>query len=178
MNLLLAVAQRIDAFTRQLGKTLWWLILAATLISALNAIVRKLFSVSSNAFLEIQWYLFAATYLLGLGYAFLENAHVRIDIIAHRFSPRTRAWIDLFGILLIIFPLSLFLIRFSWPVVIQAFRSGEVSSNAGGLLRWPLYALVPAGYALLLLQSIAELIKRIALLRGIDSALPYRSEAT
>lgn len=166
MRVLLSVSRLIDLVNSWVGKLALWLILATTFISAGNAIVRKLFGVSSNAWLEIQWYLFAAVFMLGAGYAFLRNAHVRIDFVSSRLAARTRQWIDIGGIVLFLWPFCYLMITLSWPVVAQAFESGEVSSNAGGLIRWPVYALIPAGFALLGLQSISELIKRIAFLLG------------
>jgi TRAP-type mannitol/chloroaromatic compound transport system permease small subunit len=136
-------------------------------ISAANAVARKAFNFGSNAFLEIQWYLFAAVFLLGAGYTFLKNAHVRIDVVAGKLSMRTRIFIDIAGIVIFLLPLCAFMIGSSWPVVKGAYLSGEMSSNAGGLIRWPVYALVPAGFALLGLQALAELVKRIAFLRGL-----------
>jgi TRAP-type mannitol/chloroaromatic compound transport system permease small subunit len=143
-----------------------WLILAAILVSGGNAIVRKAFSVSSNAFLEMQWYLFSAVFLLGAGYTFLKNVHVRIDFVSSRLSTRTRSWVDIFGILLILTPLCIILIWLSWPLFVKAWQSGEISMNYGGLIRWPVYLLVPLGMGLLLLQGASELIKRFAFLRG------------
>jgi len=140
--------------------------LATTLISAGNAIIRKLFGTSSNAWLEIQWYLFAAVFMLGSGYAFLRNAHVRIDFISSRFSARTRNWVDIGGILIFVFPLCYMLFVQGWPLFTQALSSGEMSSNAGGLIRWPIYALIPFGFALLFVQGVSELIKRAAFLTG------------
>ncbi len=156
----------IDAASLWLGHALRWFILAATVISAVNAVLRKLFDIGSNAFLELQWYLFAAVFLLGMGYAFLVNAHVRIDIFAKGFSARTRAIIDIVGIIAFVLPLSYFMISFAWPIVERAYVTGEVSSNAGGLIRWPLYALVPLGYGLLALQAVSELAKRLLFLLG------------
>jgi TRAP-type mannitol/chloroaromatic compound transport system permease small subunit len=144
-----------------------WLILATTLISAGNAIVRKAFDISSNSLLEIQWYLFAAVFMLGAGYGFLKNSHVRIDFISSKLTDRTRNWIDLFGILFVLFPFCILLINLSWPSFTGAYQSGEMSSNAGGLIRWPVYLLVPVGFALLMMQGVSELIKRIAYLRGL-----------
>ena len=167
MGILLKWSQSIDALGRLIGKSVIWLILATSLISAGNAIARKAFNVGSNAFLEIQWYLFAAVFMLGAGWAFLLNAHVRIDVLANRMSSRVRNYVDIFGIVVFLLPLCYFMIKFSWPVVEGAYISGEVSSNAGGLIRWPVYAMVPAGFALLALQAISELIKRIAFLRGV-----------
>ena len=144
-----------------------WLVLAAVLISAGNAIVRKAFSIGSNAYLEVQWYLFAAVFMLGAGYAFLRNAHVRIDFISSKLSKRTNAIIDILGIVVFVIPLCLILIVLSWPFFVNAWNTGEMSSNAGGLIRWPVYLLVPVGFSILLLQSLSELIKRIAFLRGL-----------
>ena len=166
MSLLLKISRLIDAFTDLVGKLAMWLILATTLISAGNAIVRKVFDTSSNAFLEIQWYLFAAVFMLGSGYAFLRNAHVRIDFISSKFSARGRNWVDILGIVVFVFPLCYLMATLAWPLFMNAFNSGEMSSNAGGLIRWPVYALIPAGFALLALQSVSELIKRVAFLTG------------
>ncbi|MGQ5489126.1 TRAP transporter small permease subunit [Thauera sp. ZXT1-4] len=167
MGNLLRLSRLIDGLTRIVGKSTMWFVLAATLISATNAIARKVFNIGSNAYLEIQWYLFAAVFLLGAGYAFLQNAHVRIDVLASRLSMRTRNIIDIVGIVLFMLPMCWFMIEFSWPLVKNAYLSNEMSSNAGGLIRWPVYALVPAGFALLGLQAISELIKRVAFLRGL-----------
>ncbi len=166
MRALLKFSNAVDRISTWIGKLTMWLILAATLISAGNAIVRKTFDASSNALLEIQWYLFAGVFLLGAGYVFLRNAHVRIDFISARLSARTRNWIDVIGIVAVLFPFCLLLIVLSWPLFTQAFASGEVSQNAGGLIRWPVYALVPLGFALLMLQGMSELIKRLAFLTG------------
>lgn len=166
MPALLNLSRLIDALTTLIGKSTMWLILATTLISAGNAIIRKVFGTSSNAWLEIQWYLFAAVFMLGSGYAFLRNAHVRIDFIASRFSARTRNWIDIGGIILFIFPLCYMLISLGMPLFLNAWTSGEMSSNSGGLIRWPVYAVIPLGFLLLLVQSISELIKRVAFLTG------------
>lgn len=166
MTALLQWSRWIDTINHKVGKVTVWLVLITTLISAGNAIVRKAFDTSSNALLEIQWYLFAAVFLLGAGYALLKNAHVRIDFLASRFSNRTRNWIDVAGILLALIPFCLLSIYLAWPMFMQALVSGEVSSNAGGLIRWPVYLLIPAGFSLLLLQAISELIKRLAFLQG------------
>lgn len=166
MTALLQWSRWIDKINLAIGKITIWLVLITTLISAGNAIVRKVFDSSSNALLEIQWYLFAAVFLLGAGYGLLKNAHVRIDFIASRLSARARNWIDVGGILLALIPFCLLSIYLSWPMFMQAYVSGEVSSNAGGLIRWPAYLLIPAGFTLLLLQSVSELIKRLAFLKG------------
>ncbi|WP_291937154.1 TRAP transporter small permease subunit [Limnohabitans sp.] len=166
MNALLQLSRWVDALNRTIGKITIWLVLVTTLISAGNAIVRKAFDSSSNALLEIQWYLFAAVFLLGAGYGLLNNAHVRIDFLASRLSARTRNWIDVGGIVLALIPFCVLSIALSWPMFMQAYVSGEMSSNAGGLIRWPVYLLIPVGFALLLLQSLSELVKRLAFLRG------------
>ncbi|TSE27203.1 Tripartite ATP-independent periplasmic transporter, DctQ component [Tepidimonas sediminis] len=166
MTMLLRFTRAIDAVNRAVGWLAMWLILAATLISAGNAIVRRAFGTSSNAWLEVQWYLFAAVFMLGGGYAFLRNAHVRIDFISSKLSARARNWIDVLGIVVFILPLCVMMIRLGWPLFERAWVSGEMSSNAGGLVRWPVYLLIPAGFALLALQSLSELVKRIAFLTG------------
>lgn len=167
MKFLLKLSGLVDAFNERVGQALMWLILAAVLISAGNAIVRKLFQISSNALLEVQWYLFSGVFLLGAAYTFLRNAHVRIDFLSNHLSARTRSWIDICGIVTFLAPLCLLLIHLSWPLFINAWHSGEMSQNAGGLIRWPVYLLVPVGMALLLLQGTSELIKRFAFLRGL-----------
>jgi TRAP-type mannitol/chloroaromatic compound transport system permease small subunit len=166
MRTLLKLSQLVDSLNTLVGKVTMWLILATTLISAGNAIVRKIFDSSSNALLEIQWYLFAGVFLLGAGYGLLKNAHVRIDFLASRFSDRTRNWIDVVGILAVLFPFCILVITLSWPLFTQALASGEMSQNAGGLIRWPVYSLIPLGFALLMLQGLSELIKRLAFLTG------------
>ena len=143
------------------------LVLAAVLISALNAIVRKAFNTSSNGFLEIQWYLFAAVFLLAAGYTMKRQEHVKIDIISGRFSKSTQVWIDIVGIVCFLFPFVFAVITLSVPLVVKAWNTGEMSSNAGGLIRWPVFALLPVGFALLGLQGISELIKRLAFLQGL-----------
>ena len=172
MSPLLAFSRLIDTLSEWLGKTIIWLVLAAVLISAGNAAMRKAFDIGSNAFLEIQWYLFAAVFMLGVGYVFLRNAHVRIDFISSKLSKRTNAIIDSIGIVVFTIPLSLILINLSWPLFHNAWVSGETSSNAGGLIRWPVLLLIPVGFGLLLLQCLSELIKRIAFIAG-KTAEPF-----
>ncbi|PKO70497.1 MAG: C4-dicarboxylate ABC transporter substrate-binding protein [Betaproteobacteria bacterium HGW-Betaproteobacteria-14] len=167
MNAALTFSRLVDAVNDRIGKSLFWLVLLAVLISAGNAIVRKVFNTSSNALLEIQWYLFAAVFMLGAGYAFLKNAHVRIDFLSGRLSAKARNWIDIVGIIVFLWPLCLLFIKLSWPLFANAWESGEMSQNAGGLIRWPVYLLIPAGMALLFLQSVSELIKRFAFLKGV-----------
>lgn len=166
MLFLLKISRAIDAINELIGRCAMWLILAATLISAGNAIVRKLFDTSSNALLEIQWYLFAAVFMLGGGYAFLRNAHVRIDFISSRFSARGRNWVDIVGIIVFLFPLCYMMATLGWPLFERAWSTGEMSSNSGGLIRWPVYGLIPLGFAILFVQGISELIKRVAFLAG------------
>jgi len=166
MSALLSLSRLIDAISTGLGKLVMWLILAATAISAGNAVMRKTFSIGSNAFLEIQWYLFAAVFMLGAGYVFLKNGHVRIDFISTRLSKRTNAIIDSLGIVVFTIPLAIIMINLGWPVFYRAYMSGEMSQNAGGLIRWPVVMLIPLGFSLLIMQSVSELIKRIGFLTG------------
>lgn len=155
------ISRIIDLFNGWVGKAAMLMILLATLISAGNALMRYTFNYSSNAYLEIQWYLFAAVFMLGGGYAFLRNAHVRIDVLNSRLSPRARNWVDVFGIVFFMFPLCYMLGTMGWPLFERAWTSGEMSSSAGGLIRWPVFALIPLGFALLALQGVSELIKRL-----------------
>lgn len=166
MQNLLRFSQGVDWLNRLIGKLAMGMILAATLISAGNAVVRKVLGTSSNAWLEIQWYLFAAVFMLGGGYAFLRNAHVRIDFISSKFGARTRNWVDVVGIVVFLFPLCWLMAYEGWPLFVRAWESGEMSSNAGGLIRWPVYLLIPLGFAILFLQGVSELIKRLAFLWG------------
>lgn len=167
MPILLSLSRRIDRFTEFIGRWVAWLVLAAVLISAVNAIVRKVLHIGSNAFLEVQWYLFAAVFLLASGYTLMRQEHVRIDVLSGRFSKRTQIWIDIVGIVCFLFPFVIFVIKLALPLVINAYQIHEVSSNAGGLVRWPVYALLPLGLLLLGIQGVSELIKRIAFLKGM-----------
>jgi TRAP-type mannitol/chloroaromatic compound transport system permease small subunit len=173
---LLKLSGLIDRLNELLGKVIMWLVLAAVLISSGNAIMRKAFSIGSNAYLEIQWYLFAAVFMLGVGYVMLKNAHVRIDFISSQLSKRTNALIDAIGIVVFTIPLSIIMIDLGWPLFHRAWVSGEMSQNAGGLIRWPVMLLIPAGFAVLLLQAFSELVKRIAFLRGLR-AEPFSVES-
>jgi TRAP-type mannitol/chloroaromatic compound transport system permease small subunit len=164
---LLALSRAIDALTERIGRFVYWLILVVVIISALNATVRKLFNYSSNAYLEIQWYLFSFIFLIGAGYTFLRNDHVRIDIITARLSPRAQNWIDVFGIVFFLFPMAIIVGYLSWPLFMDSFVRHEVSTNAGGLIIWPARIMVPIGFALLLMQGVSELIKRVAFLQGL-----------
>lgn len=166
MGVLQKISGLIDALNEWIGKLVMWLVLAAVLISAGNAIMRKAFNIGSNAYLEVQWYLFAAVFMLGAAYVFLHNGHVRIDFISSRLSKRANALIDAIGIVVFLIPLCVILIDLSWPFFMRAYVSGEMSENAGGLIRWPVLLLIPVGFANLLLQSLSELIKRLAFLSG------------
>ena len=167
MNFLLSLSRRIDAFSEWMGRWVAWLVLFAVLISAANASMRKAFNMSSNGFLEIQWYLFAAVFLLASGYTLLRQEHVKIDVISGRFSKRTQIWIDIIGICLFLLPFTFMITKLALPLVINAYMTQEVSSNAGGLIRWPVFALLPLGMLVLAVQAVSELIKRIAFLQGL-----------
>jgi TRAP-type mannitol/chloroaromatic compound transport system permease small subunit len=164
---LLKLSRAIDALSEGVGKATIWLVLVVTLISAANAFVRYTFNYSSNGLLEIQWYLFSAIFLLCAGYTLMRNEHVRIDVISGRFSPRTHAWIDIIGTLFFLAPMAVAVLYLSWPIFINAYLNNEYSSNAGGLIVWPVRALVPIGFSLLILQGVSELIKRVAFLKGL-----------
>ena len=177
MQALLRLSKLIDTINEGLGKLTMWLVLAAVLISSGNAFMRKAFDIGSNAFLEIQWYLFSAVFMLGVGYVFLKNAHVRIDFISSKLSKRTNAIIDILGMLIFTIPLSIIMINLSWPVFARALASGEVSANAGGLIRWPVLLLIPVGFGVLATQCASELIKRVAFLTGHRDE-PFSVEVT
>jgi TRAP-type mannitol/chloroaromatic compound transport system permease small subunit len=167
MQGLLQLSRGIDWLSERIGRTILWLVLVAVLISAANAVIRKLFDVSSNAWLEVQWYLFSAIFLLCAGYVLKRNEHVRIDVLSSRLSKRGQIWIDVIGLVLFLLPVTLLITWLSWPLFWRAYESGEMSQNAGGLIRWPVFLLLPVGFALLTLQGISELIKRIAFLMGL-----------
>jgi TRAP-type mannitol/chloroaromatic compound transport system permease small subunit len=164
---LLKISRAIDALTERVGKATIWLVLIVTLISAVNAFVRYTFNYSSNGLLEIQWYLFSAIFLLCAGYTLLRNEHVRIDVVSSHFSPRAHAWIDIIGTLFFLAPMASAVLYLSWPIFVNSFLRNEYSSNAGGLIIWPVRGLVPIGFSLLILQGFSELIKRIAFLKGL-----------
>ena len=167
MIALLKLSAGVDAVSHQVGRLIRWLVLGSVLISAGNAIIRKAFNISSNGFLEIQWYLFAGVFLLGAGFAFMRNVHVRIDFISSKLSKRTNTLIDIAGIIVFLIPLCVIMVWLSWPLFSGALASGEMSQNAGGLIRWPAYLLMPLGFGLLLIQALSELVKRVAFLRGL-----------
>jgi TRAP-type mannitol/chloroaromatic compound transport system permease small subunit len=161
------LSRLIDALNERVGRLGYWLILVMVLISAGNATVRYAFDRSSNAWLEIQWYLFSAVFLFCAGYTLLHNQHVRIDVITSHLSGRARAWIDILGTLFFLLPMAIAIMWMSWPVFVDAYVHHEVSTNAGGLTVWPARLMVPIGFLLLVLQGFSELIKRIAFLRGL-----------
>ena len=167
MNVLLAISRAIDALNERVGRTVLWLILVMALVSSANAVYRYVFNNSSNAWLELQWYMFATVFLLCSGYTLRHDEHIRIDVINSHLSRRTQIWIDIFGTICFLLPMTIFITWLSWPILVNAWVSGETSSNAGGLIRWPARLLIPVGFSLLSLQGISELIKRIAYLRGL-----------
>jgi TRAP-type mannitol/chloroaromatic compound transport system permease small subunit len=167
MQPLLALSRAIDGFNTRIGQLVYWLVLVVTLVSAGNALIRYSLDTSSNAWLELQWYLFSAIFLLCAPYTLLKNEMVRIDVVSHRLTRRTRNWIEIVGIVLFLLPVSVGLMYMSWPVFVQAFVRGEMSSNAGGLPVWPGRLLVPAGFFLLTLQGVSQLIKQVAFMRGL-----------
>jgi TRAP-type mannitol/chloroaromatic compound transport system permease small subunit len=173
------LSRLIDRLSEFVGRWVSWLVLAAVLVSAINAVVRKAFNASSNGFLEIQWYFFATMFLLAAGYTLLRQEHVKIDVVLGHFSKRTQIKVEIFGIAAFLLPLVVVVIDLVWPLVTKAYISGEMSSNAGGLIRWPIFAMVPLGFALLGLQGISELIKRVAFLQGlIDDPTKKKQEKT
>ena len=167
MRALLKLSNAVDWLNAQVGKWVIWLILGSTVISGLNAVVRKALNYSSNAYLEVQWYLFAGAFLLAAGYTLLNGEHVKIDVVSSHLSKRKQIWIDIIGFTFFLMPMCMIILWFGTPFFLQGFRSGEMSSNAGGLIRWPVYALMPIGFSLLMLQGLSELVKRIAFLRGL-----------
>lgn len=167
MNALLKLSRRIDALTERVGQAALWLVLVVVLVSALNAVMRYTIDYSSNAFLEIQWYLFGLIFLSCGGYTFLRNEHVRIDLVSGHFSKRGQTWIDIFGIIFFLMPMAIAIMVLSWPVFIHAIESSEMSNSAGGLIVWPAHLMIPAGFFLLIVQAISELIKRVGFLQGL-----------
>ncbi len=163
---LAGVVGAIDAANNFIGKSVSWLVLVAVLISAINAVTRKLFNVSSNAWLEAQWYLFSAVFLIAAGYTLLHSEHVKVDLLYSRYSRRTQLLVEIFGTIFFLLPFCIITIYLSWPIVEAKIASGETSNNTGGLVLWPVWLLIPIGFSLLALQGISELIKRIAILQG------------
>lgn len=167
MSALLQLSRLIDRLSEWIGRWIAWLVLIMVLISALNASVRKAFNFSSNAFLEIQWYLFAAVFLVAAGYTLLRQEHVKIDVVLGRFTRRTQVKVEIFGLVAFLMPFVFAVVHEVLPLVARAYLTGEMSENAGGLVRWPVYALVPIGFTLLGLQGLSELIKRVGFLMGL-----------
>lgn len=167
MQALLKFSRGVDWLNAFVGKWVIWLILASTVISGVNAVVRKALNTSSNAYLEVQWYLFAAAFLLAAGYTLLHGEHVKIDVISGKLSKRKQIWIDVIGFAFFLTPVCITILWYGIPFFIQGYTSNEMSSNAGGLVRWPVYIMIPIGFALLLLQGLSELVKRIAFLQGL-----------
>lgn len=167
MKPLLALSRLIDSLNERVGRFVTWLVLACVLISAANAIARYGFNFSSNAFLEIQWYLYSIVFLCAAGYTLKHNAHVRIDLVSGQLSRRAQAWIDVFGGLFMLLPVCAIILWYGWAAFLESYRVGEASGDAGGLARWPVKFLVPLAFLLLILQGLSETIKRIAYLRGI-----------
>lgn len=179
MSFLLSLSKYIDALNERVGLGVSWALLLAVLICSGNAIIRYSFNISSNAWLEIQWYLFGAIFLLASSYTLRRNEHVRIDVIVGRFSKRTQVWIDIFGFLFFLLPATLLILYFAVPFAMESVRNQEVSSNAGGLIVWPAKILIPIGFLLLTLQGISELIKRVGFLMGrIDSSVFEKQSIT
>ena len=167
MRALLKFSNAIDWLNSLIGRHVIWLIFASAVISSANAIVRKAFNVSSNAYLEVQWYLFAAAFLLASAYTLLNGEHVKIDVIYSHWSKRAQMWIDVIGLTFFLTPFCIAILWFSVPFFLKGWSSGEMSPNTGGLIRWPVYVMIPLGFGLLLLQGWSELIKRLAFLQGL-----------
>jgi TRAP-type mannitol/chloroaromatic compound transport system permease small subunit len=167
VTLLLRFSRLVDAVSRLIGMAVTWLVLAAVLVSAGNATIRKAFDMSSNAWLELQWYMFGAIVLLGASYTLKMNEHVRVDVLYSAASERARIWIDIVGFVVFFLPVTFFLTGLTWPFFWRSFQIGEMSNNAGGLILWPVKLVLPAGFLLLTLQGLSELIKRIAALQGL-----------
>jgi TRAP-type mannitol/chloroaromatic compound transport system permease small subunit len=167
MQSLLALSRLIDSTTTAIGKAVMWLILLAVLVSAGNAVVRKVFNYSSNAWLELQWYLFGAAFMLAAAYTLCQNEHVRVDVLYASRSRKSQHWIDLFGHVFFLLPFVMLMAWLLWPYTLQAFRNGDISSNAGGLIIWPARALIFAGFVLLCFQAISEIIKKVAVIMGL-----------
>jgi TRAP-type mannitol/chloroaromatic compound transport system permease small subunit len=167
LKFLLSLSRLIDAMNERIGHAVYWFVLVMVLVSASNATSRYVFSIASNAWLELQWYLFAAVFLLCSGYTLRHNEHIRIDVVSGHLSRRAQMWIDIFGTAFFLLPMAGYIAWLSWPIFMNAWTSNEISGSAGGLIRWPARLLVPAGFCLLSLQGVSELIKRVAFLMGL-----------
>jgi TRAP-type mannitol/chloroaromatic compound transport system permease small subunit len=177
MSFLLSLSRLIDTINEKIGSAVSWALLLSVLICGGNAIIRYAFNTSSNAWLEIQWYLFSAIFLLASSYTLRRNEHVRIDVVVSRFSKRTQVWIDIFGFLLFLLPMTLIVLYYAVPYAWLSIESQEMSSNAGGLIVWPAKVLIPLGFLLLTLQGISEIIKRIGYLQGKVDASAFEKQA-
>ncbi|MVW71241.1 TRAP transporter small permease subunit [Bordetella sp. 15P40C-2] len=177
MKALLALSRAIDALNVRVGKAVTWVTLLVVLVSAGNAVVRKVFGTSSNAWLELQWYMFGAMFLLTAGYTLLQNEHVRVDILSSKLSKRTQIYIEIFGLLFFLMPMAIVIMYLSWPMFMDSYLTNEQSSNSGGLVRWPVKLMIPIGFGLLVLAGISRLIKCFAYLRGQGPDPLARSEA-
>ena len=178
MEFLLTLARRIDGINEKIGRTAAWLVLVAVLVSSVNALIRYTLSIGSNAWLELQWYLFAAVFLLCSPWTLKKNEHIRIDVVMGRFSPRVHAWIDVIGGLFFLLPMCTVILWAGIPFALEAIESGEMSTNAGGLIVWPAKLLIPVGFTLLLLQGFSELVKRVAFLRGMIDGSEFEKHHT
>ena len=167
MGAMLGFSRLVDGINTVCGAIAAWMVLLSCVISAGNAIIRYSLNYSSNAWLEVQWYLFAGTVMLGAGFTLLRNEHVRVDLVFGNISPRARLWVDVLGLIFFLLPATTMLAWMTWPFFLDSYMRAETSANAGGLILWPVKLILPVGFALLSLQGISELIKRIALLRGI-----------
>ena len=177
MKFLISTSRFIDAFNEKIGHAVSWALLIAVLICTGNSLVRYIFNTSSNGWLEIQWYLFSAIFLLGTSYTLRRNEHVRIDVISGRFSKRTQVWMDIFGFTFFLLPMTSLILYFAIPFALVSINSQEVSSNAGGLIVWPAKLLIPVGFFMLTMQGVSELIKRIGYLQGLVAASEFDKHA-
>jgi len=179
MKFLLAIAGLIDRLNERVGRTVLWLTLVVVIVSAGNAVVRKVFHTSSNAWLELQWYLFGAIFLLASGYTYLRNEHVRVDVLSSRFPAKVQVWIEIIGIVFFIFPAAGLIFWLSLPYFYDSWRLQELSSNTGGLIRWPAKLLIPVGFALLILSGVSKLIKCVAYLagHGLNPLVPAQTKS-
>lgn len=169
MNFLLRLSRAIDALNGAVGRAAYWLVLVAVLISAFNAVSRKTLDMSSNAMLEIQWYLFSGIFLLCAGYTLMHNEHVRVDVVFGRLSRRKQLVVEMFGLLFFLAPMTLLILFLSWAPFMDAWTSGEMSGNAGGLIRWPAKLLIPVGFGLLILQAVSQFIKSVDEFRNLGA---------
>ncbi len=177
MEKLLHFARRIDATHEKIGQLVSWLIFGSIMVSSVNATVRYIFNYSSNAYLELQWYLFAATFLLGASWTLSKNEHIRIDVITHRFSFRVHAWIDILGCIFFLTPLCLLMLYESVPFALYSIQTQEISTNSGGLIVWPSKLLIPLGFLLLQIQAFSEIIKRVGVLKGLVDPKEFEKQS-